>query len=472
MLVRDFLDLPDQTRADDFIVRPDSSAAELARTYTLTAGIRTRLDTLLREIGQSLANNQDIGRFIYGSFGSGKSHFLRIAAMMLANDSALYANARDQGIHQVRNAHPFLETANLLVVETSMVGVTEEVTAFTRHLAKSFDDALVRAKKPPLLPFGTAAVFAEFDRLCSVVPETFERFSQKTGYDYPFYEAQRSSALAGKDVSAFARDLARFFAGDERSFVPTENEARKQMSEHAAKLGYRGVVFVIDEFILWAQGLSGAGYVGAVNALNALVESADVRPVRFTVLAAIQRSIMDVFPDDASQKILREQLARVKDRFPQVYLEDSNLFEIAERRVLAPLPTHEEEWKRAVAATVADLAQTGKSVLVGDEAAQTLAQLYPFHPALLRVLSDVSQGLHRARSSLFMLYQLLVEVRPQLAIGQIISLGALWDVLFSPEHVANLEGHAPKSDPNHRANLLLKTYGTWEPSRENRRSRR
>ena len=462
MLVRDFLDLPDQTRADDFIVRPDSSAAELARTYTLTSGIRTRLDTLLREIGQSLAKNQDIGRFIYGSFGSGKSHFLRIAAMMLGNDATLYTNARDQGIHQLRNDHAFLETANLLVVEASMVGVTEEVTAFTRHLAKSFDEALERAGKTALRSFGTAAVFAEFDRLCTVVPETFDRFSAKTGYDRAFYERQRADAVAGKDVSAFARDLARFFAGDERSFVPTENEARRQMSEHAAHLGYRGVVFVIDEFILWAQGLSGTGYVGAVNALNALVESADVRPVRFTVLAAIQRSIMDVFPDDASQKVLLEQLARVKDRFPQVYLEDSNLFEIAERRVLAPLPARAEEWRREVATTVRELTQTGRSVLVGDEPAETLVGLYPFHPALLRILSDVSQGLHRARSSLFMLYQLLVELRPTVEIGQIISLGALWDVLFSAEHVANLEGHAPKSDPNHRANLLLKTYGTWE----------
>ena len=462
MLVRDFLDLPDQTRADDFIVRPSSSAAELARTYTVTNGIRTQLDKLLREIGQSLASNLDIGRFIYGSFGSGKSHFLRIAAMMLGNDASLYANARDQSIHQLRNDHAFLETAQLLVVEASMVGVNEEVTAFTRHLAKCYDDALERAGHPPLRSFGTAAVFAEFDRLCSVVPETFDRFSATSGYDRAFYEAQRAAAAGGKDVGAFARDVARFFAGDERSFVPTENEARKQMSEHAAQLGYRGVVFIIDEFILWAQGLSGTGYVGAVNALNALVESADVRPVRFTVLAAIQRSIMDVFPDDASQKVLREQLARVKDRFPQVHLEDSNLFEIAERRVLEPLPARADEWRREVAVAVRELTQTGKSVLVGDEAAETLVQLYPYHPALLRILSDVSQGLHRARSSLFMLYQLLAIERPDVEVGQVISLGALWDVLFSADHVANLEGHAPKSDPNHRANLLLKTHGTWE----------
>ncbi len=462
MRVRDFLDLPEHAEADDFIVRPQSTAAELARTYTLTSAIRPKLDGLLREIAFALEHNQDLGRFIFGSFGSGKSHFLRIAAMMLANDTALYDYARDKGIGELRNAHPFLDNANLLVVETSMVGVDDNAAAFTRQLAVSFDRALVSRGKPPLQAFGTQAVFVEFDRLCSRVPETFDHFTRQTGYDRSFYEQQRTRALAGEDVTAFARDVGGFFAGDLRSFQPTESEARTKMAAYAHELGYRGVVFAIDEFILWAQGLTGAGYVTAVNALNALVESAELRPVRFIALVAIQRNIMSVFPNDASEKVLREQLARVKDRFPQIYLEDSNIFEIAERRVLAPRADQADAWRREVATACRELSQGGKSVLVGDEPGFALAQLYPFHPALLRVLSDVSQGLHRARSSLFMLYQLLTEVRPQLEVGQLISLGALWDVLFSTEHLQSLESYAPKNDPNHRANLLLKTHGTWE----------
>ncbi len=462
MLVRDFLDLPEESTADDFIVRPQSTAQELARSYALTSAVRPRLDTLLREIGGAIERNEDLGRFIFGSFGSGKSHFLRVAAMMLANDHRLYDNARDPGLLALRNAHPFLETANLLVVETSMVGVNEEVSAFTRQLADSFDRTLEGLGKPPLRAFGTRAVFDEFDRLCERVPEMFDRFAMASGYDRAFYEAKRAEAHSGKDVAAFARDVAQFFAGDERSFVPTESEAREQMAAHAQSLGFRGVVFAIDEFILWAQGLSGVGYVGAVNALNALVESADVKPVRFIVLAAIQRSIMSVFPDDVSEKVLREQLARVKDRFPEIYLEDSNLFEIAQKRVLNPKVGQAEAWRREVAAVTRDLAQSGRSVLLGDEPATSLEQLYPFHPALLRVLSDVSQGLHRARSSLFMLFQLLTEVRPELQIGELVSLGALWEVLFSPDHIQNLENYAPRHDPNHRANLLLKTHGTWE----------
>jgi len=48
------------------------------------------------------------------------------------------------------------------------------------------------------------------------------------------------------------------------------------MARHAKSLGYQAIAFVIDEFILWAQRLRVEEYAAAVNALNALVESADV----------------------------------------------------------------------------------------------------------------------------------------------------------------------------------------------------
>jgi hypothetical protein len=459
--VRDFLDLPEHASVDDFIVKPDSSRAALARSYTLTSAIRPKLDQLLRDVEAALARNEDLGRFVFGSFGSGKSHFLRVAAMMLAGDPALYECARDASLRAVRDAHPFLEKALLLVVETTMIGVNEEVSAFTRRLTDDFDRAMVAHGKPALRAFGTSSLFDAFDKLVASVPQTMDAFEKSTGYTRLYYEEMRTRAQTGLDVAAFARDVARFYGIDEQSFLPTEAEAREQMAAHAHLHGFRGIVFAIDEFVLWAQGLSGPGYVGAVNALNALVESAEKKPVRFFVLAAIQRNISHVFPADTSETVLREQLNRAKDRFPEIYLEDSNLFEITEKRVLAPRPEKASAWKSTVAQASSELAQGGRSVLLGDEPATTLTQLYPFHPALLRVLSDVSQGLHRARSSLFMLYQLLTDVRPDLEVGQLVSLGALWDVLFSTEHVQNLESYAPRNDPNHRANLLLKTYETW-----------
>ena len=465
MLVREFLDLPANAKPDEFIVRPKSDAADLARQYTLTTAIAPRLTGLLNDIHGAVERNEDIGRFIFGSFGSGKSHFLRIAGMMLANDERLYDNARDGRLRDLRTAQSWLQTTKILVVPVSMIGADAEVGSFTRSLATEFDRTLAALGHPTLGAFGTTAAFDAFDRQIAETPEIFTAFATRTGYDRGFYDEMRAKARiadAQKELVAFAREVGRFLVGRDDAFEPTESEAREQMARHAKSLGYQAIAFTIDEFILWAQGLRVEGYAAAVNALNALVESADVKPVRFIVLAAIQRSIMSVFPEDRSDKPLREQLSRVKDRFPELPLEDSNIFEIAEKRVLAPIPARATEWKTAVATATAKFASGDQSVLVGDEPATALAQLYPFHPALLRVLSDVSQGLQRARSSLYMLYQLVTEIRPDLKVGDLVSLGALWEVLFSRDHIAQLETYGPKNEPQHAANRLLKTYGTFE----------
>jgi hypothetical protein len=471
MLVRDFLDLPNNATPDEFIVRPESDAADLARKYTLTSAIRPRLDGLLHAIQNAVERNEDIGRFVFGSFGAGKSHFLRIAGMMLANDECLYDNARDDRLRELRNAHPWLQSAKILVVPVSMVGADAKVGSFTRSLATEFDRTLASLGKPTLGAFGTVAAFEAFDRRCSDTPALFAAFEQGSGYDRSFYDEMRRKAARGatalgddenKEVVDFARSLGRFLTGNDHAFEPSEAEAREQMARHAHNLGYHAIAFTIDEFILWAQGLNFEGYAAAVNALNALVESADVKPVRFIALAAIQRSITTVFPEDRSDKPLREQISRVKDRFPEVHLEDSNIFEIAEKRVLAPLPERTAEWRTAIKEAAARFGGGETSVLVGDEPAAALEQLYPFHPALLRVLSDVSQGLHRARSSLYMLYQLVTEIRPNLQVGELISLGSLWDALFAEAHLTQLLTYGPKNEPTHAANRLLKTHATFE----------
>jgi len=182
MLVRDFLDLPANAAPDEFIVRPQSDAAELARKYTLSSAIAPRLAGLLTDIRSAVEQNRDIGRFIFGSFGSGKSHFLRIAAMMLANDETLYDNARDIRLRELRNAQPWLETTRILVVSVSMVGADAKVGSFTRSLATEFDRTLATFKQPILNAFGTDAAFEAFDQRVSATPELFSAFESQTGY--------------------------------------------------------------------------------------------------------------------------------------------------------------------------------------------------------------------------------------------------------------------------------------------------
>src|SRR5690606_36202645 len=61
-----------------------------------------------------------------------------------------------------------------------------------------------------------------------------------------------------------------------------------------------------------------------------------------------------------------------------------------------------------------------------------IRRLYPFNPALLRILVDVTQALSRNRTAIAALYRLLIR-HADLEVGQFIPVGALRDFVFEPE---------------------------------------
>ena len=63
----------------------------------------------------------------------------------------------------------------------------------------------------------------------------------------------------------------------------------------------------------------------------------------------------------------------------------------------------------------------------GDRAAFRLT--YPFSPAFLHAMVDISGALQRERTALKLMQQLLVDYRDTLPVGQLMPLGAIFDVL-------------------------------------------
>jgi hypothetical protein len=117
-------------------------------------------------------------------------------------------------------------------------------------------------------------------------------------------------------------------------------------------------------------------------------------------------------------------------RFHLITLEDRNLPMIAQKRLLNPKSEaarqtldnafHEFAGKRE------DVIQT----LLGREGERAMfRQVYPFSPALVQTLIAVSSLLQRERTALKLMLQLLVDRREEIAVGDIIPVGDLWDVI-------------------------------------------
>ena len=56
---------------------------------------------------------------------------------------------------------------------------------------------------------------------------------------------------------------------------------------------------------------------------------------------------------------------------------------------------------------------------------------YPFSPAFLHAMVDISGALQRERTALKLMQQLLVDYRDMLPVGQLMPLGAIYDALVA-----------------------------------------
>src|SRR5690606_36934720 len=70
-----------------------------------------------------------------------------------------------------------------------------------------------------------------------------------------------------------------------------------------------------------------------------------------------------------------------------------------------------------------------EAVLQGADP-QYLDDVYPFHPALIEMLIDVSNRLQRERTALRLLYELLVLHYPDLELGKLLPVGKAFEALL------------------------------------------
>ncbi len=260
--------------------------------------------------------------------------------------------------------------------------------------------------------------------------ELDEAFSAPAGD--PRRERLESALLTGP-----MRSYAESARGDAAKYVPLEN-GLAAISRHARSLEYDGVVLFLDELVLWLQAhMRDRTFVNSeIQKLVKLIESGDAdRPVPIVSFISRQRDLSQLVGSDvlgADVKAMEQALEYLNERFDTVDLEDRNLPEIIKERVLKPLPGKDA----VLEAEFAKIDRTGQQVkdilLDGSGATQAdwtdFRAVYPLSPALLNVLVALSGALQRERTGLKLVQQLL-ERNADAAVGRLIPLGDLWDVL-------------------------------------------
>src|SRR5687768_7300286 len=88
-LLQELLDLPQEVKKSDFVVKLTEGIAKpkvLLRDYAITPDLVNAYGRALSLARAGHRDKRSQAAFIHGSFGSGKSHFMAILSLMLGND--------------------------------------------------------------------------------------------------------------------------------------------------------------------------------------------------------------------------------------------------------------------------------------------------------------------------------------------------------------------------------------------------
>lgn len=455
VLLRDLVAIPDEVHAGDFVLSLAKGVGEKSTItdYVVTPPLAADFDRALGLIRSAVETGSSRAAYLDGSFGSGKSHFMAVLYAILSGDP----DARGKrGLADIVAKHDdWLKNRTFLLVPYHLPdsqsldaailgGYVSHVTRL--HPGKPLpavfrDDELIADARELRQRAGDEEFIAQLPAGDDEwgTPD-WDAASLDQAFSQPPHGQERRRLVGDLLVGPFKR-YARAVRADQESYISLD-EGLSVISKHAKEvLGYDAIVLLLDELVLWL-----AGYIGdttkvslEAQKVSKLVESAEhERPAPIISFVPRQRDLRDLVRKDAygaETTTLFDTLKYWDGRFDSIRLDDRNLPAIVHERLLKPKDEHARQvLDDAFARSTAVPAQTWEILLgthgeKGDRDAFRLT--YPFSPAFVHTMVDISGALQRERTALKLMQQLLVDYRDVLGVGQLMPLGAIFDVLAS-----------------------------------------
>jgi len=464
-LIKDLIDIPTDLQKGDFVLRlaEDIKRPEVVLdNYVVTPELAKCFDSALAFIRNALQNRTSKATYLHGSFGSGKSHFMAVLHLILQG------NARARGIPElsavIQKHNDWLAGKKFLLVPYHMIGANDMESGVLGNYVEFMRATHEQAPTPPVYVSTAIIQQVQAERANYGDELFFKRLNegQSGGGGWGDLEAAWDAASFDAAVAAppdaephlrLVSDMLKTVASSHAEVVSHRggnfvrfDKGLSLISQHASSLGYDALILFLDELILWlATKSADLGFVKQEAAkLTNLVEAQSAnRPIPLISFVARQRDLRELVGDHVpgAEKLgFSDSLDWQQGRFDTITLEDRNLPAIAEKRVLKCRSTSARAELDAAFEQTARMKDNVMNILLtqdGDR--QMFRQVYPFSPALVQTLIAVSSVLQRERTALKVMLKLLVDHRETLALGELIPVGDLFDVVahgdeaFSPE---------------------------------------
>ena len=462
--IHDLLDLPVAVRKGDFVQDLTGGIAQPERTvkdYAITPKIVQTFEHALSIIGSALRDGRSQAAYLHGSFGAGKSHFMALLDLMLADHPAPWSRGE---LHALRAKNEWIGKKNLLQLPIHMLGAQDMESkilgAYVTWAAKNhpdeptpalyadqglFDDA--RRLRTTL---GDDAFFGTLNGGVQQAASGWGKLAQKREWDAASFDAAAMATYVGEADRDSQSPRAKLFSDLVRTFFTSWTAQQGRfvdldtglgvMSRHAKALGFDAVVLYLDELVLWLAGNSSdLPFIGReVQKMVKLKEAQDAdRAIPIVSFIARQRDLSQ-FLGEQAQGAVRNELSRNLShhdgRFETVTLADSNLPAIVAHRVVRPKDESAAQRLADDFAKTWRAAGQAQSVLIGSEGDEAdFKKVYPFSPALVEALVALSDCLQRERTAIRILMELLVNHLPDLELGRVVPVGDAFDALAESE---------------------------------------
>jgi hypothetical protein len=454
-LLADLLELPETVHQGDFVLRLSEGVADptgTLRHYVVTPDLAENFDQALTLVRAAVEGSTSKGAYLHGSFGSGKSHFMAVLNLLLGQDAGARAIPELSSVVATHDA--WLAGRGFLLVPYHLIGAESLDAAvlggYVEHVRRVHPEAgypAVFVDAPILDNARTLRAQMGDDRFFAALGDDAPNddawgdlgggwdpvsFDEALAADRGHPARERLVASLVTTVLSGYADVAR---GGSSGYVSLD-EGLAAISAHAKGLGYDAVVLFLDELILWlASRISDTAFVSAEAAkVSKLVEAGNAaRPAPIVSFIARQRDLRDLVGGHVSGALttaLTDVLAYWEGRFATITLADRNLAAIAAKRLLRP---KSDAARAAIDAEFERTTQVRREVwdaLLTSQADRDLFRAsYPFSPAFMKALIDVSGALQRERTALKVMALLLNRRRHTLELGQLVPVGDLWDVI-------------------------------------------
>ena len=135
--VADVFDLPERVHQGDFVLRLSEGverAEQTLRDYVVTPQLARCFEDALSLIGGAVGEGTSKGAYLHGSFGSGKSHFMAVLALLLRGDAGARSTPELAGA--VAKSNAWTTGRRFLVVPYHLIGATSMESAILGHYAE------------------------------------------------------------------------------------------------------------------------------------------------------------------------------------------------------------------------------------------------------------------------------------------------------------------------------------------------